>query len=155
MGSAVIAADPTSVADRFIQAIVWGEHSAVWALLSESGREHVLEAGSRRGLDPLQAQRIRQGTSPQDELDSFLTGLVHGLRVDFAAVPLDAVRADPPATTAATAQHTPEEAQFVEVFLLCPATFGEERWAAGSVLLSRVEDTWLVDRVNPLVSRSE
>jgi len=155
LGPAVIAADPTSVADRFIQAIVWGEHSVVWAMLSESGRELVLESGSRRGLDPLQAQRIRLGTSPQDELDSFLTGLVHGLRVDFAAVPLDEVRADPPTTPAAASEDTPEEAEVVEVFLFCPAAFGEDRWAAGSVLLSRAEGTWLVDRVNPLVSRSE
>jgi len=116
-------------------------------MLSDAGREHVLEAGSRRGLDPFQAQRIRQNTSPQDELDVFLTGLVHGLRVDFAAVPLDDVRAQSPTMLAG------EEA--VEVSLHCPATFGDDGWAAGSVLLSRSADTWLVDRVNPLVSRSE
>jgi len=138
---------PASSADRFIQAIVWGEHVVVWEMLSEAGREHVLEAGGRRGLDPLQAQRLRQGTSPQDELDSFLTGLVHGLRVDFAAVPLDDVRAEEPTT--------PTQVDTIEVALHCPASFGEERWAAGSVQLSRTDDTWLVDRVNPLVSRSE
>jgi hypothetical protein len=143
----VTAIDPASVADRFIQAIVWGEHSVVWAMLSGPGREHVLEAGGRRGLDPLQAQRIRQGTSPQDELDLFLTGLVHGLRVDFAAVPLADVRAESPTVLAG--------AEALEVSLHCPATFGTERWAAGSVLLSRSQDSWLVDRVNPLVSRSE
>ena len=139
--------DPAAVADRFIQAIVWGEHVVVWAMLSEAGRQHVLEAGGRRGLDPLQAQRIRQGTSPQDELDSFLTGLVHGLRVDFAAVPLDDVRAEVPTI--------PEGAVALEVALQCPATFGEDPWAAGSILVSRLDDTWLVDRVRPLVSRSE
>jgi len=143
----VTTSDPAFVADRFIQAIVWGEHSVVWAMLSDAGREHVLEAGSRRGLDPLQAQRIRQSTSPQDEFDLFLTGLVHGLRVDFAAVPLDDVRAQSRPMLA------DEEA--VEVSLHCPATFGDDGWAAGSVLLSRSVDTWLVDRVNPLVSRSE
>ena len=144
---AASAGDPAAIADRFIQAIVWGEHVVVWEMLSEAGREHVLEAGGRRGLDPLQAQRIRQGTSPQDELDAFLTGLVHGLRVDFAAVPLDDVRAENPAIQ-------PKD-QAVEVSLLCPATFGDERWAAGSIQLSRVDETWLIDRVNPLVSRSE
>jgi hypothetical protein len=149
----VTASSPTSgakaasVADRFIQAIVWGEHVVVWDLLSEAGREYVLEAGARRGLDPLQAQRIRQGTSPQDESDAFLTGLVHGLRVDFAAVPLGDVRAEDSAP--------PEDAQSVEVSLRCPAAFGEAAWAAGSLLLSRVDDTWRVDRVRPLVSRSE
>ncbi len=138
---------PASVADRFIQAIVWGEHIVVWDMLSEAGREHVLEAGSRRGLDPLQAQRIRQGTSPQDELDAFLTGLVHGLRVDFAAVPLGDVRAEEPTV--------PDGDEPVEVALHCPAAFGEGSWAAGSVVLSRFDDTWRVDRVHPLVSRSE
>jgi len=153
LGPAVTAGGPTfgenaaSVADRFIQAIVWGEHVVVWDLLSEAGREHVLEAGARRGLDPLQAQRIRQGTSPQEESDAFLTGLVHGLRVDFAAVPLGDVRAEDPAP--------PEDAQSVEVSLHCPAAFGEAAWAAGSLLLSCVDDTWRVDRVRPLVSRSE
>ena len=141
------AVDPAATADRFIQAIVWGEHVVVWDMLSETGREHVLEAGGRRGLDPLQAQRIRQGTSPHDELDSFLTGLVHGLRVDFAAVPLDDVRAEPPTT--------PTTGDAVEVFLHCSSTFGEQRWAAGSVVLSRADDTWRVDRVHPLVSRGE
>ncbi len=139
--------DPAVVADRFIQAIVWGEHVVVWAMLSEVGREHVLEAGSRRGLDPLRAERIRQGTSPQDESDSFLTGLVHGLRVDFAAVPLQDVRAD--------ASTVPDGADSVEIGLHCPAAFGEDEWAAGSLLLSRSDGTWRVDRVRPLVSRSE
>lgn len=143
----MIASDPVAVADRFIQAIVWGEHVVVWDMLSEAGREHVLEAGSRRGLDPLQAQRIRQGTSPQDEKDSFLTGLVHGLRVDFAAVPLDDVRAEAPTVA--------EGADALEVALSSPAAFGEDAWAAGSLLLSHVDDTWLIDRVRPLVSRSD
>jgi len=141
------ASDPAGVADRFIQAIAWGEHVVVWAMLSEAGREHVLEAGGRRGLDPLQAQRIRQGTSPQDESDSFLTGLVHGLRVDFAAVPLDDVRAESPTIA--------EGAETLEVALHCPATFGEGSWAAGSIELSRADGTWRVDRVRPLVSRNE
>ena len=139
--------NPTAVADRFIQAIVWGEHVVVWSMLSESGREYVLEAGGRRGLDPLQAQRIRQGTSPQDELDSFLTGLVHGLRVDFAAVPLDDVRAD--ASTVA------DESTVIELGLHCPAAFGEDAWAAGTLVMSRSEDSWRIDRVRPLVSRKE
>lgn len=139
-------ADPISIAERFVQAILWGEHVTVWAMMSDAGREHVLEAGARRGLDPLQAQRIRQRTSPQDELDSFLTGLVHGLRVDFSAVPLDEVRA----STEAVATNM----DVVEVALHCPATFGEGRWSAGSIVLSRSADGWMVDRVKPVLSRS-
>ncbi len=138
---------PAAIADRFIHAIVWGEHTVVWTMLSEVGREHVLEAGGRRGLDPVQAERIRQGTTQREELDAFLTDLVHGLRVDFAAVPIDDVRAE--------VQPIPEGAAVVEVGLLCPATLGEGSWAAGSLHLSRIDDTWGVDRVHPLVSRGE
>jgi len=140
--------DPMSIAERFIRAIAWGEHVTVWAMMSDAGREHVLEAGARRGLDPLQAQRLRQGTSAQDELDSFLTGLVHGLRVDFSAVPLDDVRA--------TSQAAPADADadVVEVALHCAATFGEGQWGAGSIVLSRSADGWMIDRVKPVVSRS-
>lgn len=139
--------DVTATATRFIDAIVWGEHLTVWKLMSQDGREFVLDAGSRRGLDPMQAQRIRLGTSPQQELDAFLTGLIHGLRVDFAAVPLHEVKVD------ASAPAPDDEA--VEVSLYCPANFGEGRWAAGSLVMSRVDGTWVVDRVRPVVTRSD
>lgn len=137
----------SEAANRFVQAIAWGEHVVVWQMLSEDGRQFVLEAGGRRGLDPLQAERLRQGTSPQDELDSFLTGLLHGLRVDFSAVPLDEVRAVSAPTVVAENR--------VEVSLSCPANFGEGQWAAGTLVMSLVSETWFVDRVQPLVSRSE
>ena len=107
--------DPATVATRFLNAILWGEHLQVWELLSPAGREHVLEAGARRGLDPLQAQRLRLGTSPLEERDSFLTGLVHGLRVDFASVPLEDV---------GPARQDPQPDGAVEVHLECPASFG-------------------------------
>lgn len=136
-----------AVADQFVSAIVWGEHITVWDLMSSAGRDYVLEAGERRGLDAVQAARLRLGTSPQDELDSFLTGLVHGLRVDFGAVQLDeATAVSPPATR-------PDGR--LQVNLECPATFGDHHWAAGSIVLSEVDEAWRVDRVYPLVSRNE
>lgn len=139
--------DAVSAASRFLDAILWGEHQQVWDLLSSAGREHVLEAGGRRGLDPMQAQRLRLGTSPLEERDSFLTGLVHGLRVDFASVPLDEVRpAGEPVTRSDGS---------LEIQLVCPASFGPGAWSAGSVTLSFVDDAWRVDRVHPVVSRSE
>lgn len=142
-----VTADAGSVASLFLDAILWGEHQQVWELLSAAGREHVLEAGARRGLDPMQAQRIRLGTSPLEERDSFLTGLVHGLRVDFASVTLQDVRpsGDP----------VPRPDGSVEIQLECPASFGEGAWAAGSLVVSSVDDVWRIDRVHPLVSRSE
>lgn len=140
------------VARKFLEAIVWGRHLTVWELLSSDGRDVVLEAGARRGLDAVQAARIRQGTSQREEQDAFLTGLLHGLRVDFSSVELEQV---------APLSEVIELADGVcEVVLECPASFGSGGWAAGSMVISerRTADgvsTWLVDRVNPLVSRSE
>lgn len=139
--------DAVSAASRFLDAIVWGEHQEVWDLLSPAGREHVLEAGGRRGLDPLQAQRLRLGTSPLEERDSFLTGLVHGLRIDFASVPLEDVRP--------TGEPMPRADGSVQIDLECPASFGPGGWSAGSLIVSLVEDAWRIDRVHPVVSRSE
>lgn len=137
-------ADVTDVASRFLHAILWGEHMVVWEMLSEAGREHVLSAGERRGLDPLQAQRIRLGTSPTEERDAFLSGLVQGLRVDFSLVPLEDVR-----PVEGVVQRDDGS---VEVALECPASFGSEGWSAGALVLSGGENTWLVDRVDPVVS---
>ena len=139
--------DAAAAASRFLTAILWGEHEQIWEMLSAAGREHVLEAGARRGLDPLQAQRIRLGTSPLEERDLFLTGLVHGLRTDFASVSLEETRptGDPVEAPEGT----------FEVHLECPASFGPQAWAAGSVVVSRVDDAWRIDRIHPVVSRSE
>lgn len=131
-------------AARFLDAIVWGQHSVVWEMLSPAGREAVLAAGERRGLDPLQAQRLRLGTSPTEERDAFLSGVVRGLRVDFSNVSLEDVRPDE--------ERVVDEDGRVEVTLTCPAGFVAEGWAAGSVMLSRAEDEWRVDRVVPVVS---
>lgn len=147
MGASVRDHEAIDVAARFITAIVWGEHLIVWELLSGSGRDTVLEAGGRRGMDPIQVQRIRLGTSSTEEMDTFLTGLLHGLRVDFSSVQLDSVV--PRAEVVALADDS------VEVGLECPASFGDGSWAAGSLILSTDGGRWLIDRVKPLVSRSE
>ncbi len=139
--------DVGQVARRFLDAIVWGEHLVVWEMLSPAGREHVLAAGARRGLDPLQAQRIRLGTSPIDERDAFLSGVVHGLRVDFSMVPLEEVEP--------TERVLDRPDGSVEVPLECPANFGSGGWSAGTLVFSRLEGTWMVDRVHPVVSGSE
>jgi len=135
-----------------MDAIVWGEHLTAWELLSPSGRDHVLEAGGRRGLDAVQAARLRQGTSPPDERDAFLTGLIHGLRIDFSSVDLENVAPVDAAIELDDGRR--------RVALECPASFGHGRWAAGSMVLSRHRSSdggvvWLVDRIKPLVTRSE
>lgn len=135
---------PACAAARFLDAIVWGEHLVVWEMLSPAGREVVLASGERRGLDPMQAQRLRLGTSPIEEGDAFLSGLVRGLRVDFSNVSLEDAR---PADEGVV-----REDGSVEVALECPAGFGPEGWAAGTIVLSRAGGHWLVDRVVPVVS---
>lgn len=142
--NAVQVAAIRDTARRFVQAILWSEHLTVWELLSPGGREHVLAAGERRGLDPLQAQRLRLGTSPMEERDAFLTGLIHGLRVDFSGVALEEAEPVEPFQVG--------DDGAVEVRLECPATFAAEGWSAGSLVVSPVDDGWKVDRVIPLVS---
>lgn len=139
--------DVGQAARRFLEAVVWAEHLVVWDMLSPSGREYVLAAGERRGLDPMQAQRIRLGTSPAEERDTFLGGLVHGLRVDFSLVPLEDVQ-----PTDAVVER---DDGAVEVPLECPATFGATGWSAGTLIVSSHDGRWLVDRVQPVVSGEE
>jgi len=117
-----VTADAVSVASQFLSAILWGEHQRVWELL-------------------------RLGTSPLEERDSFLTGLVHGLRVDFSSVTLQDVR---PA-----GEPLPLRDGSFQIQLECPSAFGAEAWAAGSLIVSAVDNGWRVDRVYPLVSRSD
>lgn len=143
MGSPV-SDDVGAAARRFLDAVLWGEHIVVWDMLSAVGREYVLAAGERRGLDPMQAQRIRLGTSPMEERDTFLSGLVRGLRFDFALVPLEDVQPIDPVVE--------RDDGAVEVSLECPASFGGQGWAAGTLVFSRHDEAWMVDRVEPVVS---
>ena len=142
------------VAAEFLRAVLWGEHLTVWKLLSTAGRDHVLGAGERRGLDAVQAQRLRQGTSTDQEMDTFLTGLIHGLRVDFSSVELAKIR------VGGDIDESGEVGSELELPLEVPATFGDQWWAAGSIVVSATTVSnnavgWRVDRIHPLVSRSE
>ncbi len=60
----MIAPDPVvETARAFIDAIIWGEHSTIWSLFSPAGRDRVLAAGLRGGLDAVMAERIRLDTA--------------------------------------------------------------------------------------------
>lgn len=131
---------PEACAAAFVHAVVWGEHSTLWNLLSPAGRDRVLAAGARGGLDPVKAERIRQGTSPRDEMDEFLTGLVQGLRVDLSSADLGEIEIGPVATTTVRG---------AEVHLVVPSAFHDEPWVAGVVEASAHGDRWLVDRLEP------
>lgn len=129
------------VARSFVDAVVWGEHSKIWTLFSQVGRDRVLSAGSRGGLDAVMAQRIRGGTSSQHELDDFLSGLVRGLRVDLSAADLDDIEVAPEVEALSDGQ--------VRAFLIVPAPFHSEAWPVGSLDLTWHKPTWLVDRLTP------
>jgi hypothetical protein len=129
------------VARAFVDAVIWGEHSTVWGLLSPAGRDRVLSAGSRGGLDSVMAERIRLGTSSQSEMDVFLSGLVHGLRFDLSAADLDQI--------AVATDVVPIDGALVRVLLEAPAPFHQEAWSVGSIDLCCLRGDWLVDRLEP------
>ena len=64
--------DPVVTAKAFVGAVAWGEHTTVWDLLAPDARIAVLEVATRRGMDPLLAARLREGTAGDDERDGFL-----------------------------------------------------------------------------------
>jgi len=129
------------VARAFVDAIVWGEHSTVWELLSRAGRDQVLVAGGRGGLDSVMAERIRQGTGTAAEMDDFLSGLIRGLRVDLSAADLEQIEV--------ASEASPTGDGLVRLLLQAPAPFHQDPWCVGSVDLSMVQDEWLVDRLDP------
>lgn len=142
MGAAVIAPHPAVVAARaFVDAIIWGEHSKVWHLLSPAGKERVLSAGGRGGLDSVLAERLRQGTSPREEMDGYLSGLVRGLRVDLSAADLEQIQVAADVGVIADEQ--------VRVLLEVPAPFHTEAWPVGSVDVSCHGGEWLIDALTP------
>lgn len=129
------------IAREFIDAIIWGEHSTIWELLSPAGRDRVLLVGSRGGLDSVMAERIRQGTAPQSEMDDFLSGLVRGLRFDLSSADLEAIDVAPDAAALGDA--------LVQVSLEAAAPFHDQPWCVGTIDLSHQAEAWLVDRLEP------
>lgn len=138
-----------TVAKAFVEAIVWGEHVHVWELLSPEGREHVLRAASRKGLDAVAAERARQNTWSTEEADTFLTALLHGLRVDLSGVDLDQI------LVAEQPQRLDDGS--LQFHLECPSTLPSlltrgANWAAGAVVVAPTpkrneKPTWRVTRL--------
>ncbi len=83
-----------ATAQAFVDAVAWGEHTTVWALLAPDARLAVLEVATRRGMDPLLAARLRDGTATQAELDQFRGDLVNGFRADLLTVDVDTLDYD-------------------------------------------------------------
>lgn len=81
--------EPAATAKRFVDAVVWGEHLFVWDLLSTAGRDTVLATATARGMAGELADRLRSGTAPVDERDTYLADLVNGLRAELAGCDVD------------------------------------------------------------------
>lgn len=133
-------------ARAFIHAVVWGEHHRVWELFAPAGRERVLQAAKRRGMDAVAAGRAREGTWGVEEADVFLTSLVRGLRVDLSGVDIELIDVvDEPEVQPDGAVRLRLESK-----TLLPAVLtGGANWAAGAVIVGREPDGWRVRSLEP------
>ncbi len=78
-----------TAAERFVDAVVWGDHRSVWELVGSAGRTEVLEVATKRGMDEGLAARLAAGSASEGETNEFLTDLVNGLRSELAGNDLD------------------------------------------------------------------
>ena len=126
----------------FIHTIVWAEHTTLWDLLSDDGRDAALSVAVRNGLDRVVAGRIRDDLADPVERERFLQQLVGGLRRDLRSVEL---------TELTVGQRYTASDGSVSVELLSPSQIpGTDAWPAGQLVLSQHADRgWLIDRLEP------
>lgn len=138
--------DPGGVAERFVEAIQWGEHTVVWDLLSETGRGVALSVALTNGLDRVVAARISDDVADPTERQAFLEQLLRGLRRDLRSVDLAHLQVETPASMDVDGTAVVE--------LSCPSTIpGTGDWAAGRLTLSAGSDgTWRIDRLQPIIA---
>lgn len=133
--------DPVSRARAFIDAIVWGEHTTLWELLSDEGRMAVLSVAVANGLDRVAAGRLHDDLADPVEREDFLRQLLAGLRRDLRSVDLDHVNVEPALQPDGVA---------AVVGLSVPSDIpGTGPWSAGRVILSPGDRGWRVDRLEP------
>jgi hypothetical protein len=133
-------------AREFVDAVVWGEHRKVWALMGLEARTTVLKVASDRGMDEGLVARLRDGTASDAERDEFLADLINGLRADLAGNDLDALvyEEDP----------EPPEAGRARVVILVPVAIGfGGNLPVGSVELATEEAEWRIQRLVPQVTK--
>ncbi len=142
---------PVDTTRQFVDAVVWGEHLKVWALLGLEARTTVLKVASNRGMDEGLVARLRDGTASDAERDEFLVDLVNGLRADLAGNDLDALEYE--------ADAEPLEPGRARVVISVPiaAGFGGNL-PVGSVELATEPSTsgeaeWRVERLVPQVTK--
>ena len=152
MGAAVSAADGAGgssaldTAREFVDAVVWGEHRKMWALLGLEARTTVLKVASDRGMAEGLVARLRDGTASDGERDEFLGDLITGLRSDLAGNDLDAL----------TYEEDPEppEPGRARVVIMVPVAMGlGGNLPVGSGELAIEEAEWRIQRLVPQVSK--
>ncbi len=134
-------------ARRFLDAVQWGEHHDLWALLSPAAKSASLAVAERNGLDALVAARARAGTWTDQEADNLLADLVRGLRADLASVEVADIIVGEPLVDGYVVGISVTVAMTVPS-LLPDAVTGGEGWAAGTIDMVHTPTGWLVDRLN-------
>jgi len=134
------------VAREFVDAVVWGEHNKVWALMGIEARTTVLKVASDRGMDEALVARLRDGTASDAERDEFLADLINGLRADLAGNDLDALVYEE--------DLEPLEPGRARVVILVPVAVGfGGNLPVGSVELATEEAAWRIQRLVPQVTK--
>ncbi len=129
-------------AAAFVHAVVWGEHTTLWELLSDRGRATALSVAVRQGLDRVSAERIRNGLADPLMQDRFLQQLLAGLRRDFRSVEASEV-------TVGSCNLSQDGSAVVE--LLTPSKLpGTRAWPAGQLWCScDINRGWVIDKLEP------
>jgi hypothetical protein len=140
------AATALDTAREFVDAVVWGEHNKVWALMGLEARTTVLKVASDRGMDEALVARLRDSTASDAERDEFLADLINGLRADLAGNDLDALVYEEDAE--------PMEPGRARVVILVPVAVGfGGNLPVGSVELATEETEWRIQRLVPQVTK--
>ncbi len=137
------AADPVAAARAFVGAIAWNEHTTVWDLLAPTARAAVLDLATRRGMDPLLAARLREGTTGTEERDQFLADLLRGLARELPGVDLDTVRCAPGGEGTTVAGST-----LVHLSVSAPAELGGDVPVGQVELVADSDGRWSVIRLD-------
>jgi hypothetical protein len=139
-------ASAMDVAREFVDGVVWGDHTKVWALMGLEARTTVLKVASDRGMDEGLVARLRDGTASDAERDEFLADLINGLRADLAGNDLDALEYEE--------DTEPMEPGRARVVILVPVAIGfGGNLPVGSVELATEEAVWRIQRLVPQVTK--
>lgn len=134
-----------AAAESFVHAVVWGEHTVLWDLLSDQGRATALAVARRNGLDRVVASRIQDDLADPSELDDFLGQLLEGVRRDLRSVDTNEIRVAEVSMTG-TGMGTANAV----ATLVVPSLLPGPDWAAGHLdLRCDAGGRWRVDRLEP------